>query len=567
MSAGRRHIASENKPASELKQIINRKRKFDSIATSSPSKMVETPCFHYIEFQTKILKLLEKITEFDLSSKLAFQELSEVKNFFKPIDENKFQVWVNWPVHNGNKDILVVLSLNDKYEDVETCALHFYDQQHFLSMFLYKDQLIVERPHNRNLKNWEENDIQELVTNFNEILRVKKINYKYKNEFESCITSESKDQKIFSKHELNNLINKYNFRNITYKIQNVILKNSSKDDNNTYTFKLNWLDNQNVIHPLKICFSRTDEFYRPIRSHSGYSWFITENVLLNHFSEYNTYHIKPGQYYYSLTVYEACPEEAKSDDEDVMILKLWLSLDALYGELHGVHKGRELSGNEVINIYKFFDELFRIKNTFICDESKLTNEDETIRIPIRLISALSTGKTWYEEKLPGVRLFECKQFKTAHEGVITQNSITRSKALNELQNLPIKKWYEMLDATKKNILYQLFLHHFDTDEYSFRKSTKINHSEATLKELTTKIYTASKKEKKITSDLINLTKLLCEGLGINSEEEVPVDEKVADGWVKIRVKELLWNSYFWVKQPVEEKSREFPNKYIRLRSI
>ena len=115
---------------------------------------------------------------------------------------------------------------------------------------------------------------------------------------------------------------------------------------------MTWVDENKKNFPIMVCFSRNNLF------DEDYSWCLQENTLLN-FPEYSSYRMATTQFYCSFMVYEQISKENNKE-----VLKAWFSQDALYGELYEVKKGNQLSGNEILNIYQYFDKLFNIKKTF-----------------------------------------------------------------------------------------------------------------------------------------------------------------------------------------------------------
>lgn len=365
---------------------------------------------------------------------------------------------------------------------------------------------------------------------------------------------------VYSKSEFEQIVSQYQDVDLTCRIDNIIVKNAKKHAlvrGEEYSFNLNWPDSADNPHTLKVTFSRADHFGKK------YSWIMDEKTLLTQFSVYAGKNIQLGQRYCSLSVKEISPSEKKRKKykhkkNEIEILSVWMAMDGLVGELRDLKKGKYFSGNDILAIYSCFDQIFKIKSTLICDESRLADKKDNIRIPLRLLSALCTGKTWYEAKLPGVKLFECHKFKSAYNGLVTQNSMTRNQALQELRELRLSTWYKMLDQTGKLTLNRLFLmlrnpeNQLDKNSrrslrlFIHRQQNIINFGKATLHELTTVLFNDSKKKRILTRELEEFSYLLCGSLNHDYKEKVSKSE--SDFWVKSRVREILWGGYFWIKE-------------------
>lgn len=513
----------------------------------------------YMAFQTAITKLIEKVTKAKFNVADSFEELIKTKELFKK-NGKQFQLHVDWPHQGVYKDLLVnarQIEGNDKVNREQILEFSCDDSQFLRISCRGDDEVIIEKNIPFKVRTlWSEIDIDELISNFNQVLRANQITY---------INKKPQNESVnVNKDEFAQLIHQYKDRNITYRIENVILKNAVKKANE-FVFYINWVDSQDEHHLLKAIFSRSDLFYLPTNDYPGYSWVFTENALLTAFPEYRQYDINAGQFFYSLKIFEL-PSGQITNASQTEILNVWLTSDALFGELHHVGKGKNMSGNEVLNIYEYLDQLFRVKYTFICDASSLQTDDHSINIPLRLILALATGKTWYENKLSGVRLFECHEFQTVANGVVSQNIERRNLALRELQQLSLKSWYEMLNKNEQKQLYDLYLTYFDSNKP--RRSLRLKNiqiasfdNSISIQDLTVKIYNASKIAKTITPDLISLVELLCGGNKLS--EKLLIDKKAPDFWIKKRVNELLSGSTFWIKERKDEMTNPQNVKSLR----
>lgn len=498
--------------------------------TETPSKAI-----HSIAFHTQLIKLNNHhVKEKNASATSLYDALTTTETLFKPKDAHAKELLVHWPHSSGYTDLKVIAEHKRTHKNAVR-SLHFYAPDKFFSLSIKSNNELTTKQHSLS-KQWSQQDVNAVTETFTDF-------------FQAQITT-SPLKYSFNKSEFSKLIEKYRFTETTYRINNVIIKNSQRADNG-FTFYLLWEDSKKQTYPLKVDFSRTQPF--STKDAKGETEKLnllhTEESLLASSTEYKKYDLQPNQYYYSLTVYE----------KEAIILSLWLTLDAVYGEVKEVDKGSTLSGNEVLNIYRYFDNLLQIKNTFLCDASMLSKNNETVRVRLRVITAIVTGKTWYESKIPGLTLFECKNHQSHEFGSITQNRVTRMESLIALQTLTLNKWYKMLDQNKKNSLIDLFnkskLSSTPIKARTSLRSTTPTHQKDnifpekfTLKELTTTLYNQAKEKRQITSALDSLTKLLYADRDLPDNFQKPLDSKAADFEVQSHVAQLLWGSYFWIKK-------------------
>lgn len=489
---------------------------------------------HYVEFQTGIIKLAQVTAKRKMPAKKAFQVMLHTPSLFKAVDGH-YQLNVLWQHRKGDREIVV---------NASSCALDFYYQGNlFLSALLNeKNELEIKIPDTPR-DEWSENDINAIIFAFNDALRAQKISYAENKD--KCIIPfqlSKNSNHHFDKDAFSNMMNCIP-DHFSYRLNCVF--NNARRRKNDFIFHLDWPMSKGFMHTLKVVFTRGDLFSRHFNEGELYSWLMSEESLLTYFPHYEKYKVSPGQFYYNLKVYEICKDSEKGKQEHE-VLDVWTSEDAYVDELRTVHNGERISGNDVLDIYRYFDKyLFNTEYTFICDASKLFNQDKSIKIPLRLISALCTGQTWYQRKLPGLSLFECKNFLTIADRVITQDSFRRDKALADLQSLPLSEWSSMLDDEKLKIFQELCGRHLPSENHEFGKVF-------TLKDLVIKIYDDAKSKKCITSDLAALVKLLCEGTRVvkNSQK---FKESDADFWLKSRVEELLGASRFWIRKRAQQE--------------
>lgn len=512
---------------------------------NNASSLKNRDCFRmntmpYVELQTRLLKMMEKVSKEQMSVHAAFLLLVSSNELFGNQPKGGWRI--AWPYHDSLREITVKAT---RCEETSHLKLELsYLEERFLSIAWQMGNDIIASLHDSEGK-WTKREVSDLIDHFNQVIRAKRITY-----VDGTIVEIQKNNiHSFNKEEFDKFIQQYSEHHLTARINNVIV-NHAAEHANDYTFKLQWPESLNHHHQLKVTFSRADKF------RANYSWFVNEKTLVNMFPKFNNGALNTGQFYYSLKVSELANDKEQTAQQEVEVLSLWLTLDGLFGELRDVTKGVHLSGNDVLNIYNFFDQLFKVKNTFICDASRLVNEDETIHIPLRLISALSSGKTWYESKLKGVTLFECSQFATVSNDVINQNKEKRNEALKELQMLPLQKWYAMLDSAGKMALRDIYISDEKCQKARPRRSVRlfekshaqVDFGKTTLQEFTAKVYSKAKERKEITPTLATLAKLLCDGICLYEDKHHKLDENMPDFWVKSRVRELMWGGYFWVKE-------------------
>ena len=199
------------------------------------------------------------------------------------------------------------------------------------------------------------------------------------------------------------------------------------------------------------------------------------------------------------------------------------------------------------------------------DDATLAYKHSHSSIPVRLISALASGKTWFEKELPGLKLFDSRNLPIQSHHTIYQNGDLRARSLQELQLLTLIKWYDMLnDDGRESLrtLQQEFLAQ-NTHAYSiFRKNKQIKNSQEkanvgdeTLQALTIAVCRDARSKKTVTPELYELFHLLCGNIALDFGN-IPLDKKSSDYWVKSRVHQLLWGSYIWVQRNIDDESKK-----------
>lgn len=478
----------------------------------------------YIEFQTHLIDLAQVASGRQMQTAKALQRMLDRPNFF--MDKKKHhELCFMWP-YKGRERKITILATPSGLE-------FFFQNQIFLTLQLNGESKLIAEKKTLEERVWPDQAIEQLVSNFKEALQI------------DCGSTPSFAQDKpyhYDKKAFKQMLKAYSNYELTYRIQKTMIEGGSQRLND-FTLRLDW-PYQGEVHKLKLVFSRAQRFSRDFNAGELYSWLLTEESLFAHFPHYRQYHIEPGQYYYCLRAYEINKNEGVKEEHQV--LALWLALDGFVGELRTVHATPTFPGNAVLTLFSLLDRhLFQMKNTVICDASNLFNEDKSIKIPLRLILSLGaedveSGKSWYQRKLPGLGLFNCHQFKTSADRVITQDSFVRDQALAELQALPLDSWSQMLDQERQEQLQALRDRYLDKDE------------KQTLNMLVMKVHEHARAEKSITPDLALLVKLLCENTRVFKDTK-PFAQGDADFWVKSRVEELLGKSRFWLRERQEER--------------
>lgn len=329
---------------------------------------------------------------------------------------------------------------------------------------------------------------------------------------------------VFCSEKFAKIMHKYDQYTFKYKINNAIVNHSQNEENSRVLY-LYWADSKKYYQAIKLSLTQVDQFTR------GYSRFLIPEKLSEFAHKTFSYKINPSDGYYRFDVHQraAYPNGVF---EDILLLSLWFTLDGKFGELRYVGHGLNFSANEALRIYKYFAEFFRIQTTFIVDDAHLTSLSNR-NIPIRVISALATGKTWFERRIPGMTLFNENCIAVGEVNTVSQSGSARDQSLRELQALKLSEWQKMLPESGKKQLTELY------SKFLFNKKTaKTGFSLETVQTLTAAIYNDAKNKKTNTEELVQLSDLLCGNLGIDFGT-IPLNKKAPDHWVKSRVKDLL----------------------------
>lgn len=485
-------------------------------SASSPS--VERP-LHVVEFKTRLLKIGEKLGDSEEDCCKRFNQMLLEPDLFANTS-NGWQLEVNWP--DRNKMIHMRVVANPQINQLS----FFIKDRLFLQAVVLQNQIKIEYCNLRvRVPHISQEGVSSLIDGFNEVIKAPHI--EHVGPIKKTDQPEVKHKKgvCFNQKEFSNLISQYKTTEFDYRINQVVVKNAIHKGNKFY-IHLNWHDvhGDKKRHHLRVAFERDDFKFSSEYQHD-YSWCFTEKVMLTCFPGFSQRNMQTGQYYYRVNIDEQYKEKGKKNKKYFNILNVWMTLDGEYGEIHDVHKGVNLSGNDVLDIYQYFDELFQIKRVFICDESKL--ESAEVYVPLRVVAAIATGKTWYESKLHGLRLFECRAFQTAANGVITQSKKGRENALYDLQQLKIKDWLEMLPNLGKLRLEKLCQQVKEMNQAD-------DITEMTLQAFTSDILNDARAKHAVTGPLKELRYLL-------------IDLHAQPEWISERINSLIDGGRFWVK--------------------
>lgn len=506
------------------------KRQLRSTRNSASPKTI-----HFIEFRTALIKLFSQISQKQLSVQESFAALKKDKKLFVKQDDKSSQLLVNWSHRMGNRDLLIVIP--DKQNEI-----HFSDDGGFLTIQIKDDELLIKQ---QKHDMWDETDIRDLVTQFSEILQAPKITFlsdKHHNE------TELKPIKSLTKSCLNDLLDQYQNTSVTYKINEIVLKNAKKNDN-MFAFNFVWKDEKGRAYPLVVCLGRNKPYN---------SYFLDEESIYKLF--YPTYKIDTGQYFYALYVFEP---------NNHIIIHDRFSSDGRFGELYQLERGNVkyahenyLSGSENLKIHQFLARLFNPEKIFITDNAVLCGKKSFV--PLRLMLGL-TDKTFYESKL-NAKIFKCSSLKTKYEGVVWQNERLFEMHGKQLKRLSLTEWHQMLVSERNRLLQKKAENLSPEEELSLRAPTILadlihkyideTQQKATLEDLAKKVFAASNQEKQKgpSEDLILFSQILCKGM---EQDDKKIDPLSHDASVTDKVKTRLWRAgRFWYHTLPEEEKKE-----------
>lgn len=499
------------------------------------------PVWHYIEFQTQLMKLLAR------SESSLMQNLSDFYHLelFKRTQEDTFSMAVDWPLKSKNKTI----HINTYFDSSSKC--YYFDFAYLGATFLKfhnKDDrtLIIERMKNTSKKIFLEiSEIESIrqtmllfvaadavIASPDEKMQARKSN------FPNQLTNKSPS---FTTKEFSSLVGHYAYFDFTSRMFGIARHWRKKE--NSYSFRLNWENQQHMTTVLKVKFNFAKPFHAAGVETAAFSWIMPETGLLK-LPEYADYDICANQLYNTVQVF--------AGQKKTNILNLWSTSDGQCGEVRDVAKSKTMSGNDVLNFFQYLNLLLRVHRFFIYDESSL--EEGDIKIPLRLFLALVIGETWYQKKL-GAELFQCEEFET-NELPVTQNAEKREQALTELNNLSLNDFYQVLSQTDQASLLKLVTEHWPAAVVCTRRSPRLLElpgpvekkqffsQDAVLHDLVTMVYNDSRNKRVITPDLKILNSLLQRDID-RIHPSTQLKKNLSQKWVASRVKQLLGGSIFW----------------------
>lgn len=348
---------------------------------------------------------------------------------------------------------------------------------------------------------------------------------------------------VFSQEEFKRMMIKYDQAILPERIRHVMLRNSIPGEQ-AFTRKLYlyWTDAELHLRPICVRFSLSKAFQAD-SSHA-----FNDQNLAQLITGFNRKEFKAKQKYLNIEIEEI---GTPGQTEDQAILSLWVTLDSFLGGIGYLHEGYHFNVREVLRIYGYFAEFLQIENTFVCDNVELTHPMTQADVPIRLISALATDKTWLQANIPHLKLVDVRHFSVTATDAIHQNAATRQTELEELQKLTLDKWYDMLDTQQRTALTVLYEHLFpkrrSSTAFFKRTSTAVKENifgEETIQSLAAAAYKEVEDKLQITNDFKVLHELLT-GHSYLQFGNIPLNRNSNDFWVKSRVQRLLWGSYVW----------------------
>lgn len=358
---------------------------------------------------------------------------------------------------------------------------------------------------------------------------------------------------VFSQEEFKRMMIKQEQENLPSRIRLTMLRNSIPGDQ-PYTRKLYlyWTDKEKHIRPICVRFSLGSEFSPSI------SRTLNEQNLAQLVAGFNRGDFRAKQKYLNMSI----DEVAAAGSQDVTLLTMWLTLDSFVGGVGSLNAGQNINTGETLRIYNYFAEFFKIENLFICDEVELNDRLTEKALPLRVISALATGKTWLQSGIPGLKMVDVRHFSVTPTDAIHQNATARNAELEELQKLTLERWHEMLDQNQRialTVLYErLFPKRRSSAVFFKRTSTATKESifgEDTVQTLAEIIYKEVEDKLQITDNFKLLHELLT-GHSYLQYGNIPLNRNSNDFWVKSRVQRLLWGSYVWRHESVGKTPAE-----------
>ena len=373
---------------------------------------------------------------------------------------------------------------------------------------------------------------------------------------------------VFFSEEFERIMAKYDQVTLSGRLNSVIMNHSILEAD-ARVFYLYWTDTAQHLHPLKVTYSTSNVFP------ANYSAAVTEAslsqlvpafhaVVLDENVKYGIFKVEEVSGHGSAVMGSRQSAEIKKLDyhsDNIPLLTMWLTLDGFIGELRTAHLASSLAATDVMMIFHYFSKLFQLEQLLVFDDSAIGNFDENVRVDLRLMSALATGRTWYEKNLKGSQLIGCSQFALTTDTIISQSEEHRAAALAALQGLPLAKWNEMLDVEGQAILAKLYLRYFLKRGSSIRffrgsrtsEEKPVNFGSKTIFELAAVVYAEAEEKNELTSALKRMNDLLC------GEGEC----KEPDDWIKSRIDQLLEGSCLWlfsgVADQVSKSNRQMIN--------
>lgn len=356
---------------------------------------------------------------------------------------------------------------------------------------------------------------------------------------------------VFFSEEFERIMLNHEQHQLSERITKVFVNHSLPTASGRELF-LYWTDTDKHLHALRVSFSFSKNF--PARQVK----YINENNIVDIIPGFRNASFKKAQEYFSMTV----DELTDSRFDEPRLLNMWFTMNGFIGELRHVQAGQKIGPDEAMRIYEYFAGFFQIENTYVCDDVMLQDGKHGYQVPLRVIAAIATGKTWFERHMRGLKLIDVKRFAMTANEFIQQDASARLQDLADIQSLSLEKWHEMLDEHQKPVLMAIYERNMPKRRSSgsavfFRKSNaqQVKESvfgESTLMNLTEVLYKEALVQKTVTADLWQLYELLSGHVSLQFGS-IPLDRRSGDYWVKSRVQKLLWSSCLWYQVGVSTR--------------
>jgi hypothetical protein len=346
----------------------------------------------------------EADTQSNKKSKLDYEEIPYIKfssGFFGASERkeylqsffmtNKRRQSLLWPRNNRP----ITINLEDDKTHCNITIQDAKDGAMLLTLCHQSDnQLHIKRC--RVNETWHEKDIHDLITIINYAFQTK-ISYnsktsKYQEEIEKIAINMSQswfeNADDFLKH-----VNSDQSRLTT--VQQFLTYHSVQSEQGN-TFWIDWSQQKDSNRTLSLEVTVSIVSFKSVPQKTDYySWIFAEKEFL----KLHDYDQEMTLNYHHVSVSECFTSKIRNRTSmGKNLLDFWFSLDSNFGELRDLHKGKVLRGTDGMAIFDLLNNLFKIKNIYLCDASRTTNQPENSpgQIVLRVLMSVAYGKTWYE---------------------------------------------------------------------------------------------------------------------------------------------------------------------------